>query len=235
MKRKLAALVASVGVIGAGVFLTLPSQAATNQLYTLQTCLPDGSVRVDFSWQGNDPTANQQWLDLSLFNNTWEWGTFLGAGPLPASQKALRWDGLIPNATHYVRVNQLLANGVWDPSPTFIVQTRDCSAAPAPTPPMDGRTRAPAPIDDVDVIAAGSGYSLEIQAGLPGGCALRDGHEVSRNGSEITVKVWNTVPTDNRPCTAIYGMYDLSVPLGDFADGQTYTIRVNDEVTTFTP
>jgi len=234
MKRKFAALLAAVGILGAGAFLALPSQAATNQLWTLQTCLPDGSVRVDFSWQGNDPSANQQWLDLSLFNNGWEWGTFLGAGPMPASQKALRWDGLIPNATHYVRLNQMYADGVWDPSPTFVVQTRACQ--PAPPPPAQGdRARVPAPIDDLDVVAAGSGYNLEIQAGLPGGCALKDGHEVSRNGDEITVKVWNTEPTDNRPCTLIYGMYDLTVPLDGLTDGQQYTIRVNDKAITFTP
>src|SRR5688572_3705964 len=172
MKRKFAALLAAVGIVGAGAFFALPSQAATNQLYTLQTCLPDGTVRVDFSWQGNEPSANQQWLDLSLWDNHLEWGTFLGAGPMPGSQDKLRWDGLISSSTHYVRVTQQLANGVWDPSPTFVFITRSCSYPPAP--PVDGRVRAPAPIDDVKVMPLLDGaYSLAIKGGLPGGCALR--------------------------------------------------------------
>jgi hypothetical protein len=233
MKRKLAALLAVAGVIGAAAFYAIPSQAATTQLYTLQTCLPDGSVRVDFSWQGNDRNATQQWLDLSLFNNNWQWGTFLGAGPMPGSQNALRWDGLIPGVTHFVRVNQQLANGAWDPSGTFYFDTRACT--PATPPNSSDRARVPAPIDDARVVKTATGYDLEIQAGLPSGCALRDGHETSRTGNEITVKVWNTLPTDNRPCTAIYGMYDLTIQLGNLTPGVSHTIRVNDKVLTFTP
>jgi hypothetical protein len=231
MKRKLAALAAAISVLGAGLFFAMPSQAATNQLSTLQTCLPDGTVRVDFSWTGNEPSSTQQWLDLSLWDNQWEWGTFLGNGPLPGNQSKLRWDGLIPNATHYVRLNQQLVNAAWDPSPTFVFTTRSCS-----TPPVDGMVRAPAPIDDVKVMPLLDGaYSLQIMAGLPGGCARPDGHEFNRTGDDIVVKVWNKVPNDGRPCTAIYGMYDVNIPLGNLTPGQTYRITVNEEVITYRP
>jgi hypothetical protein len=228
MKRKLAALAAMIGVLAAGVFFAMPSQAATSQLFTAQSCLPDGSVRVDFSWRGNDPAATQQWLDLSLFDNGWEWGTFLGAGPMSAGQEELRWDGLISGATHFVRVNQQLANGAWDPSPTFTFTTVACTAQPKP--PVDGRIRVPAPIDDIRVMPLLDGaYSLRIQAGLPGGCARQDGFDVSRNGNDVTVRVWNTLPSDNPPCTAIYGMYDVTVPLGVLPAGQTVNFHVNDK------
>ncbi|MGE0686774.1 MAG: hypothetical protein AB7P33_08520 [Dehalococcoidia bacterium] len=234
MKRKLAALVAAVGVLAAGAFYAMPSQAATSQLSTMQSCLPDGSVRVDFSWRGNDPSARQQWLDLSLFDNGWEWGTFLGAGPMPGSQTSLRWDGLISGTTHFVRVNQQLANGAWDPSATYYFKTAACT--PAPKPPVEGRTRVPAPIDDIKVMPLLDGaYSLVIKAGLPSGCAQKDGFDVSRSGNNVTVKVWNTMPSDNPPCTLIYGMYDVVVPLGVLNAGQQYQFFVNDKMITYTP
>jgi hypothetical protein len=230
MKQKLAALMASVGLLAAGAFFALPSQAATNQLYTTQSCLADGSVRVDFSWKGNDPAANQQWLDLSLFNNGWEWGTFLGAGPMPGSQDALRWDGLIAGTTHFVRVNQQLADGTWDPSITYTFVTANCP----PPAPAEGRTRVPAPIDDLKVLPLLDGsYSLVIEAGLPSGCAQKDTYEVNRSGNDFNVKVWNTMPSDNPPCTAIYGMYDLTIPLGVLPVGQTVNFNVNDKTISF--
>jgi hypothetical protein len=231
MKRKPLGLAAAIGVVAAGAFFAMPSQAATSQLFTLQNCLPDGSVRVDFSWRGNDPAANQQWIDLSLFDNGWEWGTFLGAGPMAGSQQSLRWDGLIAGTTHYVRVNQQLANGAWDPSPTFMVQTISCAAQPNPD-----RVREPAPIDGMRVMPLLDGaYSLVIQAGLPGGCAQKDTVETSRAGNTFTVKVWNTMPTGNPICTAIYGMYDVTVPLGVLPAGQPVTFHVNDKTMTYTP
>lgn len=234
MKRSLAFLAAAMGILTAGAFPAMPSQAATSQLYTQQSCLPDGSVRLQFSWRGNDASAVQQWLDLSLFNNGWEWGTFLGAGPLAAAQGSLQWDGLIGDTTHFVRLNQQFASGAWDPSPTFSFRTIDCASSPPP--PSTGRVRVPAPIDDVRVMPLLDGaYSLRIQAGLPSGCAEKDGFDVDRNPSGWTVRVWNTLPSDNRPCTLIYGMYDVVVPLGVLDAGQPYYIVVNDKAITYTP
>lgn len=235
MKRKILALAAAIGVVAAGAFFAMPSHAATNQLFVAQGCLPDGSVRVDFSWRGNDPNATQQWLDLSLFNNGWEWGTFLGAGPMPASQQSLRWDGLIAGTTHYVRVNQQLPNGAWDPSATYIVQTIACQAQQPPAPGPD-RVRVLAPIDDLRVMPLLDGaYSLVIKAGLPGGCAKPDTFAVDRSGDVFTITVWNTMPTGNPICTAIYGQYDVTVPLGVLPAGETVTFHVNDKTMTYTP
>jgi hypothetical protein len=123
------------------------ASAAVNSMYLTQQCLPDGSVRVKFDWGGNDPNAIQQWLDLSLFDNGWVWGTFLGSGPMPASQHSLTWDGLISNATHFVRVNQELAPGVWDPSPTYYWTTLSC----------------PQPVQ----MAPGAPSNLQISGALP--------------------------------------------------------------------
>ena len=89
-----------------------------------QECLPNNKVRITVTWV----TYNQghQWVDLSLFNNGFAWGTFLGAGPLPSWQSSLTWDGLISGYWHYLRVNTLTSWG-WVPSHTIAFFTRtDC-------------------------------------------------------------------------------------------------------------
>lgn len=100
-----------------------------------------------------------------------------------------------------------------------------------------GRQAVPAPIDDVDVQIRESNppqVAVRIQAGLPSGCAQKHSHSVTRDGDTITITVLNTVPTGDAICTMIYGMYDLTVELGsDFQVGKTYTLKVNDQTTTF--
>jgi hypothetical protein len=104
-------------------------------------------------------------------------------------------------------------------------------------PDAGGRQTVPAPIDNVDVVIRESNppqVSVRITAGLPSGCAARDSHSVSRSGDTITITVLNSMPNTNLVCTAIYGTYELNVDLGsNFAIGTTYTVRVNDSVTTF--
>jgi hypothetical protein len=101
------------------------SEAGNQQLSLDMQCSSQG-VSVFFSWTGASPDASEQWVDLSLHNNGWQQGTFLGAGPLAPSAASHTWDGLISNAVHFVRINQLLPNGAWDSSATFYFQTIDC-------------------------------------------------------------------------------------------------------------
>ncbi len=77
---------------------------------------------------------------------------------------------------------------------------------------------------------------LNVQAGLPSGCAQQYKHEAEREGNVITVTVLNSLPTaTDMACTAIYGMYELNINLGsDFEPGETYTVLVNDKETSFT-
>jgi hypothetical protein len=122
-----------------------------------QDCLSDGSIRLSLSWASFN--LGIQFVDLSLFNNGWFPGTFLGAGPLPGFQNSLVWDGLLPGARHFVRVNTLTAFG-WQPSPTFSFFTRSdcfrqppclpfapgpCQPPPPPPPPPPGRCVPVAP------------------------------------------------------------------------------------------
>lgn len=89
-----------------------------------QTCNPDGKVGITVSWSPSMQVV--QWVDLTLFNNNFATGTFIGAGPLPANQASLTWNGLLPGLVHYLRVNTLTQNGWW-PSQTITFATRaDC-------------------------------------------------------------------------------------------------------------
>ena len=104
-------------------------------------------------------------------------------------------------------------------------------------PAAPGRQTVAAPIDQIDVVIRESAppqVALKIKAGLPGGCAQRDSHSVTRSGDTFTVTVLNSMPTGNPVCTMIYGTYDVTIELGsDFRIGGTYTVKVNDKTTTF--
>ncbi len=94
-------------------------------------------------------------------------------------------------------------------------------------------------IDDIFVNIAESDppqYFLEVTAGLPNGCVTYNGFVVARAGDEIQVTVTNLEPVDElRACSAIYGLNQITVPLGsDFEPGREYTVLVNDVAHTFT-
>ena len=95
----------------------------------------------------------------------------------------------------------------------------------------------PAPIDGLDVRVLESNppqYVLSVRAGLPGGCAEKNRHELSRAAEVVVVTVLNWMPVGNRACTLIYGSYELSINLGsDFRRGTTYQVSVNDKTTAF--
>jgi hypothetical protein len=81
--------------------------------------VPGGTANVTFTWD-TVPGAIIQWLDISLVDNGFRPGTFLGAGPLPSGQKSLTWSGILPGFTHYWRVNSLMPDGTWRPSETGV-------------------------------------------------------------------------------------------------------------------
>ena len=112
------------------------SEAAISNLIIDVRCSSNfgGTAVATFSWTGNHPSALQQWLDLSRFNNGWQPGTFSGAGPFAAAETSFVWDGLPTGMYLYARHNQYFSNGAWDTSRTYWLYTPSCGGA-APSQP----------------------------------------------------------------------------------------------------
>lgn len=109
-----------------------PPSGATNVSVGAQTCLPDGRVEITVNWTSSG--QGPQWIDLSLFNDNFAFGTFYGIGPFPAGQSSQIWSGLLPGYPLFLRVNTLTPSA-WVSSQTVFFQTRaDCqTATPTPT------------------------------------------------------------------------------------------------------
>jgi uncharacterized protein YkwD len=105
------------------------ASAGASLLYPRWSC-SNGYASVVFGWT---PSAGVvQWLDISLSNNGFAPGTFLGAGPMSLGQNTLTWNGIKPGFVHYWRVNTLTSAG-WVPSATG--QFVPCGDSAPPRPP----------------------------------------------------------------------------------------------------
>jgi len=97
-------------------------------------CQFDGRTRLRLQWSTYN--LGIQFEDLSLFNNGWLFGTFIGIGPFGPSQNTSVWEGLLPGQWHYLRINTLTPYG-WQPSTTLQFLSRnDCYQQPLPQPPI---------------------------------------------------------------------------------------------------
>lgn len=98
-----------------------------------------------------------------------------------------------------------------------------------------------APIEGSTVVppeTAGGPYVLKITSGLPSGCAQFYAYQLTMQGNDYSVEVFNRMPADgNIACTMIYGYHEGQLTLGDGAlnPGETYTVTINGELAhTFT-
>jgi beta-lactamase class A len=89
-------------------------------------------VRVFFLW--GPSRSGPQWLDLSIFNNNFAPGTFIGVGALGADRWGFVWDGLSQGTTHFARVNTLTPSG-WHTSRTLSFYTPVCDPSLVSPPP----------------------------------------------------------------------------------------------------
>jgi hypothetical protein len=120
-------LALSLAMIG-GLYLVIPATGtrAAAPYIAVETNCNGGTSNANFTWYGNDPYALVQYLDLSLSDNGFAPGTFFSAGPLGATQNSVTLAQIRPGAPHFVRVNQQLWTGDWDPSPTFAFYSAGC-------------------------------------------------------------------------------------------------------------
>jgi hypothetical protein len=94
----------------------------------------------------------------------------------------------------------------------------------------------PAPIHEVRVNIAES-YPPQVFVYIKGGLAdsCTTFHELSteRSGNTIDITVTTQRPRDKQ-CAQVYGFFEQNVGLGsDFVSGETYTVNVNDQTTSF--
>jgi beta-lactamase class A len=132
-----------------------------------------GSVSATVSWVPS--RRGEQWLDISLFNNRFAPGTFIGTGPLPPGTSAFVWSGLRPGLTHFLRINTRSPYG-WEPSQTVAFATQACGDDPALTQPNG------------DFLGLRDSLAAEIAAsGLNAAVAVTDlqtGESINVNGDE---------------------------------------------------
>jgi hypothetical protein len=116
-----------------------------------------------------------------------------------------------------------------------------CSNADFPTVALaDGSKQVLAPIEAAEIVVRQTSprsYAVRITSGLPSGCATFDRIDHIQNGSVVELKVWNTLPANEKiACTMVYGNANNTVDLGNaFEPGRTYDVRINGETkVTFT-
>jgi hypothetical protein len=152
----------------------VPAPAAGPGLMVTECRAPraDG-VRAIFLWTPSH--AGSQWLDLSIFNNGFAPGTFIGAGALAPGAWGFVWDGLREGTPHFARVNTLTAAG-WMPSQTLSFYTPVCdgNAAPPPAPDLLGLRDALAGA----IAASGINTAVAITD-------LRTGESIDVNGDAV--------------------------------------------------
>jgi len=82
-------------------------------------CTGGGRATLTFRWAPTSSPGFLEWLDLSLFENNFAPGTFIGSGPWDPRMQSLVWSGILANNVHYWRVNTLTIFG-WGASQTFV-------------------------------------------------------------------------------------------------------------------
>jgi hypothetical protein len=202
-----------------------------------------GSVSATLSWVPS--RRGEQWLDISLSNNGFAPGTFIGVGPFPPGTDTFVWRGLLPSTAHFLRVNTLSPYG-WEPSQTIAFATGTCGNDPAPPQPnselivLRERLRA-------EIVASGlnaavavtdlqTGESIDVNGDQPRlpGCTinffvllsvvmdLQEGrYDEAEVGDLITRTVWSSNPVTARDLLRKTGMGDLGaglVKVGDLLD-----------------
>ncbi len=116
--------------------LTLPSvswsEAAASGLTLAEACAADGTASLYFGWQGVNPAAKELWLDVTSLGDGHRPAATVSAGPLsPAARSYDNWRGFRAGGTYYIRLNQLMWDGIWDPSGTVSFTTFRCDLAGA--------------------------------------------------------------------------------------------------------
>jgi hypothetical protein len=126
--------------VGRGVFDT-PDCRSVGQL----VCGGGGDQSVLFALHSTPfgdglPMAREQWIDLSLFNNNFARGSFIGAGPFNAHPagpfgETFQWNDILPGRMHFFRMNAYYGGTRWVEVARGSFLSLDCRGLPSPAPP----------------------------------------------------------------------------------------------------
>jgi hypothetical protein len=105
----------SAGVPGAGWAFSqtgafTPCGTNPAQGNTTFACIGGGRANVTFGLGPPPAGTSQSWVDISLFNNGFAPGTFIG-GNSTSVTTSLVWPGILANTTHWWRANNLTPAG----------------------------------------------------------------------------------------------------------------------------
>lgn len=140
-----------LAIVGAVIaaLIVLPVGAEVSSVSVTQTCA-GSRVSLSFSWYGVSPQSRQMWLDLSQRDNTFAAGTFSSFGPIDPGRNFYSATTSSP-ARVYIRVNQLLSDGRWDPSPVYYVDPIRCQVTqPGSYPPANQPPDPPCYVNPYD-------------------------------------------------------------------------------------
>jgi hypothetical protein len=156
MRLTIAMVLARAATLVVGAHITSPAvvdaspERPANFVYRQSCPAPFADPSVGFAIPGvrdlpalNADGAEQIWIDLSIFDNGFAPGTFIGAGPFFVGIAAevprygaleFQWDGLDRAFLHYYRLNALrdgrwieLGRGVFEPINCGVVEAMECA------------------------------------------------------------------------------------------------------------
>ena len=226
-------------VNAAGTAATLTAPTGVNAKNTAE-----GHVIV--SWDDDAaPVHRVGWVNLADYAAAKAAGDWLEAFHFADTKR--NTDYTVRNLPHGQRYRFVVASArarygsaVWSNKWTPTLRTGTAAVSAEPTRPVPaGMVKVLAPIESAVINVAESyppQYFVHVVSGLPSGCVEFYGYEESRSGNTIKITVFNLEPAPTEPvaCTADYRTHEFGVPLGtDFEPGETYTVTVNDVVTTF--
>jgi hypothetical protein len=86
----------------------------------------------------------------------------------------------------------------------------------------------------VTVHRVGSEYGIDVVVNLPDGCYEPGSYRLELEGNKVDVLVRNIFIPPLATCADIQGQHVWTITLtGDFAEGQTYEIVVNDDTSVY--
>jgi hypothetical protein len=124
-------------VYGGGIKPSHAAYPGAENLNAAQACNNDGTMSIHVNWITYQ--SGNQWIDVSLYDNGFEPGTFNSYGPLSPALSQIEWTGVTHETNYYLRINTQTPDTAWYPSATLGLTTGYCPvvvpvAFPVPAP-----------------------------------------------------------------------------------------------------